>query len=380
MLARIERQFSAVRVVALLGPRQSGKTTAARMYTASAPDYAGEQAYFDLEDPDDLRRLADPKLALGNQRGLVVIDEIQRAPDLFPVLRVLVDRPDNQMRLLILGSASHDLIRQSSESLAGRLATLEVTPFSGDEVDAADRAGLWLRGGFPPSFLADDDAGSWLWRKAYVQTFLERDIPALGIRIGAQALHRFWQMLAHYHGQILNASELGRSLGIGDTTIARYVDILVGTFMVRRLAPWFENIKKRQVKRPKVYLRDSGILHQLLGIRSASELLRHPKLGASWEGFALEEAARTINAAPEELYFWSVHAQAELDLLLVRSGKKIGFEFKFADAPSLTASMRMAQDVLALDQLIVVRPDGKDYALARGVEVTTLESLRARAW
>ena len=378
LLAGIDRQFGVVPVVALLGPRQCGKTTAARMYMAKATDFRGEQAYFDLEDPDDLRRLADPRLALGNQRGLVVIDEIQRAPDLFNVLRVLVDRPDNEMRLLILGSASRDLIRQSSESLAGRLATIEVTPFSIREVaeEHADR--LWIRGGFPPAFLADDEAKSWLWRKAYVQTFLERDVPALGIRIGAQALHRFWQMLAHYHGQTLNASELGRSLGIGDTTVARYVDVLVGTFMVRRLAPWFENIKKRQVKRPKLYLRDSGIFHQLLGISSEADLMRHPKLGASWEGFALEETTRIHGAGSEELYFWSVHSQAELDLLLVRGSQKIGFEFKYADAPEMTNSMRMALDVLALDKLIVVRPEGKDYSLVPNVFVTTLASLRAR--
>ncbi len=376
--ARVARQFDVMPVVALLGPRQCGKTTAARMYTEDVGDFRGEQAYFDLEDPDDLRRLEDAKLALGNQRGLVVIDEIQRAPDLFNVIRVLVDRPENEMRLLILGSASRDLIRQSSESLAGRLATIEVTPFSTREVAEGHARRLWTRGGFPPAFLADDEEKSWLWRKAYVQTFLERDVPALGIRITAQALHRFWQMLAHYHGQILNASELGRSLGIGDTTVARYVDVLVGTFMVRRLAPWFVNIKKRQVKRPKLYLRDSGIFHQLLGISSEADLMRHPKLGASWEGFALEETARILHAGSEELYFWSVHSQAELDLLLVRGSKKIGFEFKYADAPEMTKSMRMALDILALDELIVVRPEGKDYSLGPKVSVTTLASLRAR--
>ena len=290
----IRRHFASAKVVALLGPRQSGKTTLARQIAASGLlPFNPELNYFDLEDPAHLERLATPKLALQDLAGLVVIDEIQLRPELFPVLRVLADRAPNPAQFLILGSASRDLIRQGSETLAGRISFVEITPFGLSETGPEAVDTLWLRGGFPPSFLATDDEASWQWREAYLRTFLERDIPALGIRIPALTLRRFWTMLAHYHGQQFNASELGKSLATTDTTVSRYLDILTGTFMVRRLNPWFENIKKRQIKTPKIYFRDSGILHRLLGLVSRGQLVTHPKLGASWEGFALEEVIRS---------------------------------------------------------------------------------------
>ena len=268
---------------------------------------------------------------------------------------------------MILGSASRDLIRQGSETLAGRLTFIEVTPFALREVGPASLDELWLRGGFPRSYLADSIEVSAAWRKGFIRTFLERDIPALGIRIPPQAIRRFWQMLVHYHGQTFNASEIGTSLGVSDTTVGRYLDILTGTFMVRRLQPWLPNIGKRQVKRPKIYFRDSGILHSLLGAVERSELLVHPKLGASWEGFALEETIRASGADEDEVFFWGVHGQVELDLLIVRDGKKHGFEFKYKSAPSLTRSMVRASELLGLDSLTVVYPGDKVYPLAEGI-------------
>ncbi|MFG0318248.1 MAG: ATP-binding protein, partial [Planctomycetota bacterium JB042] len=298
MLARIAAGFEVHPIVVLLGPRQAGKTTLAREFVIGTDARLTERNYFDLEDPTDLGRLESPKLALAPLSGTVVIDEVQRAPELFPLLRTLVDRPDNAARFLILGSASRDLIRQSSETLAGRVSFLEVHPFSGTEVDASDLERLWVRGGFPRAYLADSDDACSRWREAYVRTYLERDVPALGIDVPANTLRRLWLMLAHHHGQVLNLSELGRSIGVSHQTIDRYVDILAGTFMVRRLAPWFENIGKRQVKRPKVYFRDSGIFHQFLGVETRDQLDVHPRLGASWEGFALEEVIRSRAAAP----------------------------------------------------------------------------------
>lgn len=289
----IKKCFSTHPVVAILGPRQCGKTTLAKMYaepeiTRSHPNY------FDLEDPIDLARLQNPQLALANLQGLIVIDEIQRLPNLFTNLRVLVDHPIQQQQFLILGSASRDLINQSAETLAGRIAYVELTPFSYHETKDIEQ--LWLRGGFPRSFLAKTDADSFSWRQFYISTYLEQDLPNLGIQIPAQSLRRFWSMLTHYHGNIFNASELGRSFGAADTTIRRYLDILTGTFMVRQLQPWQENLKKRQVKSPKIYIRDSGILHGLLDIEDQQQLSLHPKLGTSWEGFALEEVISAHNA------------------------------------------------------------------------------------
>ncbi len=376
LLQRVSDQFQVAKVVALLGPRQSGKTTLARQFASGGGEpFDAALNYFDLEDPAHLERLATPKLALEKLQGLVVIDEIQHRPNLFPILRVLIDREKNPARFLILGSASRDLIRQGAETLAGRIAFVEVTPFSLAETGSDATDVLWLRGGFPLSFLAASDEASWHWREAYLKTFLERDIPALGLQIPAPTLRRFWMMLAHYHGQQFNASELGKSLGAADTTVSRYLDILTGTFMVRRLMPWFENIKKRQLKTPKVYFRDSGILHRLLGIPGLPEMVMHPKLGASWEGFALEQIIRTSGVSEEEAYYWGVHNQAELDLLLFRRGQRLGFEVKYTDAPKVTSSQRVALETLRLDSLTLVCPGDASYPLDDRVCVQGLAHL-----
>lgn len=370
LLESIDSQLRVARVVALLGPRQAGKTTLARQFAALGKWPFDEKLnYFDLEDPAHVERLSTPKLALEPLRGLVVIDEIQQRPDLFPVLRVLADRDPNPARFLILGSASRDLIRQGSESLAGRIAFVEIAPFSIEEVGASAAESLWLRGGFPLSYLAESDEASWRWREAYIKTFLERDIPALGVQVPAAALRRFWMMLAHYHGQQMNASEIGKSLGVADTTVRRYLDILTGTFMVRRLNPWFENIKKRQIKTPKIYFRDSGLYHRLLGIADMSQMAVHPKLGSSWEGFALEQLIRISGVSEEEAYFWGVHNQAELDVLLFRKGRRLGFEVKYTDAPRVTASQRMAIEQLKLDDLTIVCPGDHNYPLSEKIRV-----------
>lgn len=363
--------------MALLGPRQCGKTTLARQYLEKQPQAGDKVAFFDLEDPIHLARLQNPRLALSGLSGLVVLDEIQRAPDLFPVLRVLVDRPDNAARFLILGSASRDLIRQSSESLAGRIAYIDVHPFSLLETGFETQDRLWVRGGFPKSFLAADENASREWRTGYVRTFLERDIPQLGITIPAETLRRFWMMLAHYHGQIFNASEIGRSLDAADTTVRNYLDILAGTFMVRRLSPWFENVMKRQVKRPKIYFRDTGILHSLLGIADEAALRVHPKLGASWEGFALEEIIRVHRAYEEEAYFWGVHGQAELDLLLIKEGKRLGFEIKYSEAPRVREAHHALVKTLKLDRLDFVCPVAGVGAVSEKIRVIGLQDLLA---
>jgi len=305
----------------------------------------------------------------------VVIDEIQRRPDLFPTLRTLVDREERPARFLVLGSASRDLIRQGSESLAGRISYLEVTPFSLYEIPPENAEALWIRGGFPPSFLARSTEDSLRWREDFVRTFLERDIPSLGITLPPEQLRRFWLMLVHYHGQVFNASELGRSLGVAYTTASRYLDILAGTFMVRRLPPWHENIRKRQIKRPKIYLRDSGLLHALLGLGDKDQLLVHPKLGASWEGFALEEILRLHRAEEGECFFWGVHEQCELDLFLLKRGKRLGFEVKYSGAPKLTASLLKSKELLQLDEATIVCPGDHEYSLAKDVRVKGLSRL-----
>ena len=365
----ISRAFRVHPIVAILGPRQCGKTTIANHFRLHQKGRT-QFHYFDLENPTDLARLENPLLALQDLKGTVIVDEIQRRPELFPVLRVLVDQKRGH-RFLILGSASSELIRQSSETLAGRIRYLELTPFNYSETHDLDR--LWLRGGFPRSYLARSLGDSLDWRSAYISTFLERDIPNLGIRIPPAALRRFWMMLAHYHGNILNLSELGRSLGISHTTVRYYVDILVGTFMLRELTPWFENIGKRQVKAPKVYLRDSGIFHSLLGINDKAALRSHPKLGASWEGLALEEVLRHHEIASKEAFFWATHGGEELDLLFFEQGKRLGFEFKYSDAPRLTRSMVQAAELLELDQLTVISPGSHDFPLATGVRAVGLE-------
>lgn len=358
-------------IVAILGPRQCGKTTLARQYAASDP----ATTWFDLENPRDLAKLENPLLALEHTKGLVVIDEIQRRPELFPLLRVLADAPKRQANYLILGSASRDLIHQSSETLAGRIAYHELTPFSLGE--ANDMQSLWLRGGFPLSYLAASEHDSYFWRQNYIMTFLERDIPALGINIPAITLRRFWTMLAHYHANIFNSSEIGRSMGLSHTTIRHYLDILVGTFMIRSLQPYETNLKKREVKSPKIYFRDSGILHSLLDITTHRALQNYPKCGASWEGFALEETIKALKALPHECFFWGTHSGAELDLLIIKEGKHLGFEFKYSDAPRLTPSMKIAMESLQLTQLTVIYPGSDHYKLSDNIIVRSLESLYA---
>lgn len=369
-IEKIEKAFEVHPVVAILGPRQCGKTTLARMYKDLFKE-SEPFTYFDLEDPRHLARLESPILALEELGGTIIIDEVQRLPDLFPIIRVIVDQKKNQ-RFLILGSASRDLIKQSSESLAGRIRYLELTPFSLNETK--DLKTSWLRGGFPKSFLAASDAKSFEWRQAYIATFLERDIPNLGITIPPRTLRRFYMMLAHYHGNAFNASEIGNSLGISHTTSRRYLDILSGTFMIRELSPWLENMKKRQVKTPKVYFRDMGIFHTLLGIPTMSDLMNHPKLGASWEGLALEEVLRFHQTPTDEAYFWGIHSEAELDLLLIQNGKKQAFEIKYTDSPKVTRSMTQVIELLELDKLTVIVPGNENYPLAANIRVQGLEN------
>lgn len=357
----VNTAFRVHKIVGLLGPRQCGKTTLAKHFKK-----IDAARYFDLENPRDLSALQDPLLALEDLKDLIVIDEIQRLPELFPILRVLADQPIKR-NFLILGSASRELIQQSSETLAGRIAYVELTPFNFNEVDHMEK--LWLRGGFPRSYLAKANKDSLAWRESYITTFLEKDIPNLGIRIPPRTLRRFWMMLTHYHGNIFNASEIGTAIGAAHTTVRHYLDILTGTFMIRELSPWFENISKRQIKSPKIYFRDTGILHALLGIETKAELMRHPKLGASWEGFALEEIIRHHNASREECYFWGVHNAAELDLLIHKGGKRIGFEFKYSDTAKLTNSMKTSLETLNLDELNVITPKGKTYKLAKKINV-----------
>lgn len=367
-LAEIRAALKRSRVTALVGPRQAGKTTLARQIVA--PD---SPAYFDLEDPRSLARLVEPMMTLAPLKGIVVIDEVQRRPDLFPVLWVLADRRPLAARFLVLGSASPDLLRQSSETLAGRLETIVLGGFGLDELGANHLQKLWRRGGFPPAYLARSESASFGWRQQFIQTYLERDLPQLGITIPAATLRRFWTMLAHYHGGIWNAAEAARSLGVSEPTARRYLDLLSGLFMVRPLQPWHENLKKRQVKAPKVYLRDSGLLHALLGLASDREILSHPKAGSSWEGFAIEEVLRI--ARPDAAYFWATHTGAELDLLLLKRGRRYGVEVKFQDAPRLTASMRIALEDLRLDHLTVFYPGDQHYALGPRVTVVPLAEL-----
>lgn len=352
-------------ITALLGPRQCGKTTLARVFATGR-----RVTHFDLESRPDQQRLQNPQLVLGALRGLVVLDEIQVMPELFPVLRVLVDRPDNRARFLILGSASPDVVRGVSETLAGRVEFVDLAGFDVGETGPETLDSLWLRGGFPRSFLAASEADSLAWREGFIRTFLERDIPQLGITIPATAMRRFWMMLAHYHGQIWNASELARSMGLSDKTVRSYLDILTGTFMIRQLQPWFENIGKRQVKAPKVYFRDSGLLHGLLSLADLPGLLAHPRVGASWEGFALEQMLRLVR--PAEAFFWATHTGAELDLFFLHRGRRYGVEAKFNEAPSVGKSMRVAVEDLRLDHLWIVYPGETSYPVEERITVWPL--------
>ncbi|MGQ0680282.1 MAG: ATP-binding protein [Actinomycetota bacterium] len=355
-------------VVVLTGPRQSGKTTLAReLLSDDSPNY------FDLEDPVSLGRLDEPKTAFEPLQGLVVIDEIQRRPELFPVLRVLADRREQPARFLILGSASGELLRQSSESLAGRMERIQIGGFCLPEVGVQAAANLWRRGGFPRAFLARSDSESLIWRKQFIQTLLERDLPQWGVRVPAVALLRFWTMVAHYHGQTWNAAEPARALGVNPSTSRRYLDLLTDALMVRQLQPWHANLGKRQVRSPKVYVRDSGLLHQLFGMGTEKELLSHPKLGASWEGFVIEQVLAA--QSHDEAYFWATHQGAEIDLILRRGDRLMGVECKRADAPRLTPSIRTALEDLGLERIIVIYPGATRYTLAERVEAVPLAAL-----
>ena len=368
LLAAVHAALARSPAVALLGPRQVGKTTLARQFVSP-----GSSHYLDLEDPVVQAQLAAPMTLLGGLRGLVVIDEIQRAPEIFPALRVLIDRDDAPARFLLLGSASPQLLRQGSESLAGRLAIIEMGGFSLQDVGAAQADRLWWRGGFPRAYLAADDVASRAWRRDFMRLVIERDLPALGLNVSLPAMQRFWSMLAHFHGQVWNAAEPARALGVNESTVRRYLDHLTQLYMVRQLQPWFENLAKRQVKSPKIYLRDSGLLHEQLGIADPTALLLHPRSGASWEGFVIEQVLAV--AGPDQAFFWSTHAGAELDLLLFKDGRRVGVEIKRSDAPRLTASMTIAQRDLRLDALHVVYPGSRRYALAPGIEAVPLQAL-----
>jgi hypothetical protein len=371
-LSRLRALLRRSPIVAILGARQVGKTTLARDL---ARDWAKTVTRFDLEDEADLARLQDPMLTLRERRGLVILDEVQRRPDLFPTLRVLADRPRRPARFLVLGSASPPLLRQSSESLAGRIAFYEMPGFSLREVGPARRDRLWLRGGFPRSFLAGSEEESRSWRRDFVRTFVERDLPQLGVLVPGATLGRFWSMLAHYHGQIWNSNEFARSFGVSDVTVRKYLDLLTATFVVRQLRPWFENLGKRQVKSPKVYLTDSGLLHTLLGIESSEDLDRHPKVGASFEGFGIQAVVDQLRARWDECHFWATHAGAELDLLVVRGRKRFGFEIKRTVAPGITPSMRGAIEALGLQRLDVIHAGDHTFPLAPRIRAVALRRI-----
>jgi predicted AAA+ superfamily ATPase len=370
-VAAVRRLLRENRVVALVGARQVGKTTLAHQVAAAQ---GGPVTTFDLESARDLARLDDPLLALEPLRGLVILDEVQRRPEIFPTLRVLADRPRGA-RFLVLGSASPALLRQSSETLAGRIAFHELGGLSLDEVGARRAEVLWLRGGFPRSFVAATLPASLRWRQGFIDTFLERDLPQLGVRIAAPTLRRFWSMLAHVHGQISNWSELGRSMGVSDMTVRHYVEVLGSTFMVRALPPWFENVSKRQVKAPKLYLRDTGLLHALLDIADARQLANHPKVGASWEGFCVEAVIARLGARREQCYFWATHTGAELDLLVVTGRRRHGFEIKRTVAPRVTPSMRTAMSDLKLDTLSLIHAGRDTFPLGKGIRAIGMPRL-----
>ena len=368
LFLRVQKSVRENPVTALIGPRQCGKTTLAHQFSETR-----KCVYFDLERPTHWERLSQPMTALEPLRGLIIIDEVQLKPDVFPVLRVLADRRPLPARFLVLGSASPDLLRSSSESLAGRITYINMSGFHLNEVGPGSLRNLWWRGGFPRSYLAKNQATSRSWRENFIQTFLERDIRKFGVQVPPVTLRRFWSMLAHYHGQIWNASEISRSLGESHTTIRRHLDILTGAFMVRQLSPWFENLAKRQIKAPKVYLRDSGILHELLGVGSFAELEGHPKLGASWEGFVIEEILRVTG--DRQAYFWGTYSGNELDVFLLWQGRRVGIEVKYADAPRITPSMRIAIQDLALHRLLVVYPGKESFPLEKPIEAISIFDL-----
>ncbi len=368
LLAQVTSRLKSNQAVALLGPRQCGKTTLARELAADR-----RSSYFDLESPRDLARLSQPMTALEPLRGLVVIDEVQRHPELFPILRVLIDRKPAPAKFLVLGSASPELLRQTSETLAGRIAFIDMGGFVLNEIPARDVSKLWVRGGFPRSFLARSERQSFEWREDFIRTFLERDLAQLGSRVAAPTMRRFWTMIAHYSGGTWNGSEIGRSIGEAHTTVRRRLDVLSAALVVRVLEPWFENIGKRQVKAPKVYIRDTGILHALLGITDHNALDGHPKVGASWEGFVIEQTLTQIVGARG--FYWRTQAGAELDLFLTIRGERIGIEIKRSDAPKVTPSMQSALKDLKLHRLFVVYPGNTRYALSDRIDVLPLDAL-----
>ena len=368
-MTQLLRQFP---VVGLIGPRQVGKSTLAR---SLAKNRSGSVAFFDLEDPRVLARFVEPMFALEHLKGLVVLDEIQRLPELFPILRVLADRPRRPARFLVLGSASPSLLRQSSESLAGRIAYHELSGLDLSEVGVRALSRLWLRGGFPRSFVARSDTESLRWRKEFVRTFVERDLPSFELRLSAATVERFWTMLGHYHGQLWNAAEFARAFGVTEKTVRHYLDVLASTFMARRLKPWHENSAKREVKAPKVYVNDSGLLHALFGLQTYDDLMSHPKVGASWEGFAMDQIIRRLGAEPDECYFWGLHSGAELDLLIVRGTRRFGFEIKLTDSPRVTPSMRSAIEALKLSRLDVVHAGAQTFALTQKIRAVALRRL-----
>jgi uncharacterized protein len=367
-IERIQWALGSYPVVALIGARQVGKTTLARQIA----ERAGQSTFFDLENPAHLAQLRDPLLALERLRGLVVLDEVQRSPELFSVLRVLADRPERTATFLVLGSASPELLRQTPESLAGRIHYHEVDGFRVDETGIESWQELWIRGGFPPSFLAASGAGSLEWRRDFIRTFLERALPQLGISIDPTTLRRFWSMVAHYHGQVWSGAEIARSLAVGAMSVKRYLDLLTSAMVLDQLQPWFENLGKRQVKSPKVFIRDSGILHSLLGIAGHDDLLGHPKLGASWEGFAIQQVVSTLELRREECYFWATHNGAELDLLVVRGRNRWGFEFKRTSRPVVTRSMRIALEDLGLRNISVIHAGAESFPVAKQISAVAL--------
>ena len=371
-LDRLSWLFRTFPVVAILGARQVGKTTLAR---ALGQGWGGPVTHFDLESDADLALLADPALTLGPLQGLVILDEIQRRPELFPALRVLVDRPGSETRFLVLGSASPELLRQSSESLAGRIGYHHLRGLALDEVGSGELDRLWIRGGFPRSYLAPAEAESTEWRRSFLQTFLERDLPQLGVRTPAETLRRFWSMVAHYHAQTWNGAEIARAFGIGESSVRRYLDLLTDALVLRQLPPWHANLAKRQVRSPKVYVGDSGLLHTLLGIESPEDLAGHPKVGASWEGFLIQQIIERLNARPEECFFWATHTGAEIDLLVISGRRRLGFEVKRTTAPRLTRSMASVMEDLDLDQIDVIHAGEATFSLASQVRAVAARSL-----
>jgi predicted AAA+ superfamily ATPase len=369
-MARVSAALRRSQVVLVLGPRQSGKTTLARGFVK--PE---SPSYFDLESPADAARLSEPMTALTPLKGTVVIDEIQRRPELFPALRVLADRKPLPARFLVLGSAAPELLRQSSESLAGRVERVELGPFTLAECGFSRLDARWLRGGFPRSFLARSAADSVAWRQEFLSALIERDLPAYDSRLAPALLRRMWTMFAHHHGQTANFSQIAAGLGVATTTLRHHLDLLVGLFVARTLPPWFENVGKRQVRSPRIYFRDTGLLHALLGIDSMKSLLSNPRCGASWEGLVIEEIlSRTPH---QEAYWWSTQQGAEIDLVLFHRGKRYGVEVKRADAPGITPSMRSARETLGLARISVVTPSAKSYDLSKEVRVIAVGDLVA---